>query len=471
MQSPNIVFLLTDDQRFDTIGTLGNSAIRTPNMDQLVRDGTAFTHAFIPGGTCGAVCMPSRAMLHSGRTLFRIYGMGQTIPPEHRTLGETFRAAGYVTFGVGKWHNGVESYHRSFSGGAEIFFGGMADHWNVPVFHYDPTGRYEQRCLYIENPLASNETKERCCDHIHAGRHSTDLVASAGVEFLRSSPRTQPFFLYLSFLAPHDPRSMPHPFRAMYDPDRIELPPNYLPVHPFDNGDLAVRDEKLAGFPRTESEIRCHLAEYYAMISHLDDRIGWVIDAVRARGDLDQTIFVLCGDNGLALGQHGLMGKQNLYESSVRVPLLFCGPGIPRGHRNDALVYLSDVFPTLCDLAGLPVPATVEGRSLVPTMRGEASGYPALYLAYRELQRGVRTRQYKLIEYVVNGRRTVTQLFDVAADPWETRNLATDEGRARLLAEMRELLIRMRNEWDDLCTPWGQAFWNGYGDLASSGSA
>jgi len=451
---PNIVFLFTDDQRFNTIHALGNRQIHTPNMDWLVERGTAFTHACIPGGTSGAVCMPSRAMLHTGRTLFHLHGAGGQIPEDHKTLGETLRAAGYHTCGVGKWHNGKPAFHRSFSAGDEIFFGGMTDHWNVPAYRFDPTGRYDQRCLYVENFFTSNKTKAHGCDHIHAGRHSTDIISEAGIRFLREHPASHPYMLYLSFLAPHDPRTMPQQFLDMYDPSKIELPANFAPQHAFDNGELHVRDEELAAFPRTPEEIRRHLAEYYAMISHLDDRIGQVIAAVRERGELDRTIFVFAGDNGLALGQHGLMGKQSLYDHSVRVPLVFCGPGIPAGKTSDALVYLLDIFPTLCNLTGTPVPATVEGRDVFAGQNRDA-----VYLAYTDKHRGVRTRQHKLIEYVVNGQHTMTQVFDLVADPLETKNLVGD---AQLVATLRRELFRLRDEWDDRSSKWGETFWKGF---------
>ena len=130
---PNILFFFTDDQRFDTIHALGNEQIVTPNLDRLVENGTAFTNAYIMGGSCPAVCMPSRAMLMTGRTLYHLHEQGQGIPEEHVLLGETLQKAGYVTFGTGKWHNGPAAYARSFTDGAEIFFGGMNDHWNVPA--------------------------------------------------------------------------------------------------------------------------------------------------------------------------------------------------------------------------------------------------------------------------------------------------------------------------------------------------
>ena len=459
---PNIVFLLTDDQRFDAFGAGGSPWIRTPNMDALASRGVLFTHAHIPGGTSGAVCMPSRAMLNTGRTLFHLSGAGESIPEEHTTLGECLRGAGYRTFGAGKWHNGRESFHRSFGGGAEIFFGGMADHWNVPAYDYDPSGRYDKRCLIVENPFLSNETKARPCDHIQAGRHSTDIIADAAIRFIGQQDGSVPFFAYTAFLAPHDPRTMPERYRALYKAEEVPLPGNFMAGHPFDNGELKVRDEMLSPFPRTPGEVRRHLAEYYAMISHLDDRIGDIVEAVRRRGLLDNTLFVLAGDNGLALGQHGLFGKQSLYEHSTRVPLILAGPGVPAGGRRESLVYLLDVFPTLCELARVPVPASVEGRSLLPATRGEGGGREALYLAYTDKHRGVRTRTHKLIEYVVEGRHAMTQLFDLESDPLETRNLAEEQAQAGRVKALRDEMSRLRDAWDDCGSPWGRTFWEGY---------
>ena len=458
---PNIVFFFTDDQRFDTIGALGNDAIHTPHMDRLVHSGVAFTHAHIPCGTSGAVCMPSRAMLHSGRTLFHLDGAGQCIPTDHTTLGQALRANGYRTFGTGKWHNGPESYHRSFSDGDEIFFGGMADHWNVPAYHYDPTGRYDRVCPIVDDPHRSNTTRERRCDHVHAGRHSSELVCGAAIDWLGAYDAHDPFFMYVSFLAPHDPRTMPREFLEMYDPDAITLPPNFMGGHPFDNGDLHIRDEMLAGFPRTPEETRRHLAEYYAMITHLDAHLGRVMTALEQKGVLDNTILVMAGDNGLALGQHGLFGKQNCYDHSVRVPLVFAGPGIPQDTRTDAFVYLLDIFPTLCELTGTPTPASVEGTSLAAAMRDPGTDVrDALYFAYTDKHRAVRDRHHKLIEYVVNGRHSMTQLFDLEADPWELDNLASDPAHADTLTRLRTRMAAYRDQWDDRATEWGQRFWD-----------
>lgn len=458
---PNILFFFTDDQRFDTVHALGNRHIVTPTLDALVRQGTAFTHAHIMGGSCPAVCMPSRAMLMTGRTLFHLEGQGQGIPQEHVLLGECLQRAGYATFGTGKWHNGSASYARSFTHGAEIFFGGMDDHWNVPACDFDPSGRYEPKPVVLD-PRRSNRVTYRQCDHIRPGKHSSELFCDAAIDFIERYASAEPFFVYVSFMAPHDPRTMPGEYLALYDPEHVALPPNFMPEHPFDNGELAVRDELLAPRPRDPQEMRRHIAEYYAMISHADAQMGRVMAALRARGLADNTIVVFAGDNGLALAQHGLLGKQNLYDHSVRVPLVFAGPGIPQGERRAACCYLHDIFPTLCDLIGIPIPETVEGVSLLPALRDPQEPIRDLLLcAYRGLQRSARDRRYKLIEYVVHGART-TQLFDLQADPWERHNLAGDPARAGDLARLRGELERWRTELGDTQPGLGQAFWEGY---------
>jgi arylsulfatase A-like enzyme len=225
----------------------------------------------------------------------------------------------------------------------------------------------------------------------------------------------------------------------MYDPNKLPLPKSFLPRHPFDNGDMDGRDEKLAPWPRTPAVIRRHLADYYAAISHLDAQVGRILDALKASKRDGDTILVFAGDNGLALGKHGLMGKQNLYDHSVRVPLLLSGPGVPRGKRSAALVYLFDVFPTLTDLAGLKAPSTVEGTSLVPILAGKKKSVrDSVFAAYKDVQRTVRTERWKLIRYPKADR---TQLFDIQDDPEETVNLS---GRAKYAGRVKEMTELMK---------------------------
>lgn len=460
---PNILFLFADDLRFDTINALGNNAISTPNIDRIIKSGTAFTNAHIPGGTVPAVCMPSRAMLHTGRTLFHIEEAGKLIPAEHITMAETFRNCGYITFGSGKWHNGSNAFARGFTSGNDIFFGGMADHWNVPSCSYDPSGKYDKNIKQTISPSYSNRTKEIQCDHIHPGVHSSELIADAGMDFLENYDNDQPFFAFLSFLAPHDPRTMPEEFLRMYNPEDIKLPGNFMEKHPFENGAIDVRDEKLADLPRRPEEIRKHIAEYYAMISHLDFHIGRIMRGLSKKNLLENTIVVFAADNGLALGQHGLMGKQNCYEHSVRVPLVFSGPGITEDRRANANVYLFDIFPTLCELSGISIPPTAEGKSLNNAVNAPGGKVRnSMYFAYGETQRAVKKGGFKLIEYVINKQHKMTQLFNLKNDPDETDNLAGKPAYRSKLGEIRNELFALRDEWEDKETVWGKTFWDGY---------
>src|SRR5262245_27631799 len=296
----NVLFLLSDDQRADTIAAHGNPHIQTPNLDRLAASGFSFRGNYIFGGNSGAVCVPSRAMLMSGKTWFHVDTPtlnGAKLLPEF--LGEH----GYVTFGAGKWHNGQPSWLRAFQQGKTIMFGGMSDHLKVPVRDLGPDGK-----------LTAVHTDEK---------FSSEFFADSVIEFLKRQDGQKPFFAYVAFTAPHDPRMPPSPQREYYYENKPPLPPNFAAQFPFDNGHmLDCRDENLAAWPRTESVIRDQLAEYYGMITHLDGQIGRILQALKETGQADNTIIIYAADNGLALGSHGLMGKQNVFEHSMRVPLI-----------------------------------------------------------------------------------------------------------------------------------------------------
>jgi arylsulfatase A-like enzyme len=437
-QRPNILILFTDDQRFDTLQALNNPEVRTPHLDRLVREGTAFTHGCIMGGTIGAVCAPSRAMLLTGQSLFHVHDsiVAPKANPERPRrpfdlFPEALRKAGYATFGTGKWHNGPQLYSRCFSRGENIMFGGMSDHLKVPVADFDASGEY---------PAPRRRTGEK---------FSSELFSDSAVRFLREHRGPDPFLAYVAYTAPHDPRMAPKQYADLYPPEKIRLPKNFLPEHPFDNGEMKVRDEQLAPWPRTPEVIRQHIAAYYAMITHVDAQIGRVLDELDAGGRAANTIVIFAGDNGLAVGQHGLMGKQNLYDHSVRVPIVMRGPGVPRGNTAGSLCYVQDLAPTIYEMTGLPIPSTVEGRSLSPALKDpRAHIRDSVFLAYRHFQRGVRTDRWKLILYNVAGKLT-TQLFDLREDPWETRNLAADRSQAGRVRELTALLKDWMKRTDD----------------------
>ena len=424
---PNVLFVFTDDQRFDTLGALGNDEIRTPNLDELVRTGVTFTHAHIAGSTVPAVCICSRAMLLQGRDLWRA---PRDCAEGLATWPETMARAGYATYGIGKWHNGAASFARGFGGGAKVFFGGMSDHRRVPVHDFDPEGRYPKDRQYVGKEFSS------------------ELFSGAAVRFLEAYEGEAPFFLYVAYTAPHDPRTPPDAYRGMYDAERLRLPENFMPRHPFDNGELEIRDERLLPWPRTPEAVRAEIAAYYGMISHADAQIGRILEALERAGHADNTIVIFAGDNGLGVGQHGLLGKQNLYEHSVRVPLVIRAPGAsPAGARASGLCYLHDLFPTVCDLAGVTIPDTVESRSLAPVVRDPSrKGRKAVFAAYRDVQRMVRTERWKLIWYPAIRK---VQLFDVAADPKELEDLSERGEHADTLGELKARLAAWQAETGD----------------------
>ena len=448
----NVLMIVTDDQRFDTINALGPGAV-TPNLDRLVEGGCAFTRAHNMGSTHVSVCVPARSMIHSGRSLFHLDGPGG-MTTEHPTLPESFGDAGYRTFATGKWHNGTEAFNRCYEEGENIFFGGMDSHWNVPVTDRHPTGEYPPDRAHTFRPGGSwvIQSRQRTYDRYSSGTHSTDLFADTTAQFLREHDRSEddrPFFSYTAFMAPHDPRVAPGEYHAMYDPQDIELPPNFAEKHAFDNGHLYTRDEDLAGHPRDAEEVRCHIADYRAMVTHIDAAVGRILDTLEQTGQRENTLVVFTADHGLAVGRHGLMGKHNVYEHSVRVPLIFNGPGIPENERRDAFSYHHDLYPTLADLAGLTTPDTVDGESLVSVIAQNADGpRESVFTGYSDTQRAVRTDQYKLIENFRDSERR-TQLFEVSTDSAETEDLSEDPAHADALEDLRERLEEWRDTVDD----------------------
>ncbi len=431
---PNVLFIIADDHRWDAIGGMGDPTVKTPTMDSLMERGTTFRQTHIMGSLVGAVCVPSRAAVLTSANLFR--SGGNKLNPDLAVWPQTMRESGYNTFFAGKWHNDKNSFTNSFDGGAKIFFGGMGNQYKVNVFDFDPTGKYPTDARYVGD------------------KFSTTLFTDPVVEFIETYDREDPFFAYLSFTSPHDPRTPPGEYATMYPPEDIPLPENFLPEHPFDNGEMRIRDEVLAPFPRTPEIVQQHIADYYGMISHQDYEMGRVIQTLKDQGHYDNTIVIYTSDHGLAVGQHGLFGKQNVYDHSIRVPSIFAGPGIPEGHTVNALTYLYDLFPTVCDLTNVDCPDTVEGISLVPLMEGCVDKVrDSVFAAYKDIHRTVSNGKWKLIRHYVskdNGKGTdYIQLFDLEADPWEMNNLAEQPEHAERIQSLADELKRWQNETDD----------------------
>jgi arylsulfatase A-like enzyme len=402
-KKPHVVFLFADDQRADTIGALGNPLIKTPNLDQLVRRGMVFRNTYCLGSNVPAVCTPSRNMLLSGRAYFR--WQGPQAQPEMANFPTSMKAAGY------------ETYHHGKRGNTSPAIQALFDHNKYVVDNDDRTNGEPCRTIVDE-----------------------------AIGFLKSRQSDKPVFMYLAFSNPHDPRVAAQKYLDQYEREKIPLPKNYRPLHPFNNGEQFVRDELLAQFPRTEDEVRKHLHEYYAVISAMDHHIGRLFAALQERGMYDNTIFIYSADHGLAIGSHGLFGKQNLYEAGMKPPLIFAGPGIPQGETK-ALAYLLDIFPTVCDLVGTDIPGGLDGQSLKPILAGRSSGVrDTLFLSYRDVQRAVRDNRWKLIRYP---QVNVTQLFDLQNDPDEMNSLADKPENAERIKSLIAELQRWQKSLGD----------------------
>jgi arylsulfatase A-like enzyme len=422
--APNIVFIFADDQRADTIASLGNPVIKTPNLDRLVKRGVAFTRAYMQGGNGGATCVPSRAMLLSGRSLAQI----DERLLKHQTWPHAFGAAGYATFATGKWHNGPPSISKSFQQAKALFVGGMANPLKAPTSDMLPTGKLTPSKI--------------------SPKHLCEEATDETLAFLKSQDGKKPFFSYLAFDGPHDPHIVPEGFPIDYAPASIPLPPNFLPQHPFDNGEMVIRDEQLMKWPRPEADVKTMLAEYYRYISFLDVQVGRVLDAVDASPYAANTIIVYAADSGVARGSHGLIGKQNLYEHSMRVPLIVAGPGIAADKRSEAMCYLFDVLPTLGKLCGVATPSGSNGREFAAVLKDPSKpARPFLMFGYKSIQKALNDGRWKLIRYPHVDR---TQLFDLQTDPYETKDLAAlPEHAERIQAMLAKLAAEMKADGDN----------------------
>lgn len=421
---PNILFLFADDHRPDAVGAFDNPSIQTPAIDSISERGFRFGRNYCLGSIHGAVCQPSRAMLNTGRTLYRVKMNMEGAP----TLGEKLREAGYRTFGTGKWHNGGGSFLRSFEEGTNVMLGGMSDHLKVPIQHVQEDGTLSPRTI--------------------GDGFSSEMFADSAIAFLESldPESTQPFFAYVSFTAPHDPRQPPLSYREHYYENRPPLPANFMPQHPFHNGWMTGRDESLAAWPRTEAVISDQLAEYYGLITHMDDQIARILAALERTGRADNTIVVFTADHGLAVGSHGLLGKQSVYEHAMGCPLVIAGPGIPHG-ETEALTYLYDLMPTLLDSVGVEIPEGVEGKSLRPVWMGDAEGVrDSLYLTYENKMRSVTDGRWKFIRYPPIDHE---QLFDLENDPDELVNLIDAPEHQERRAALRALMEKHHAELGD----------------------
>jgi len=440
-EKPNILFILADDQCWETIGAVGGEVI-TPNLDKLVAEGARFDHAYNMGSWSGAVCVASRHMFNTGRTVWNAHRAikesskwkkdhkNKPHPNAIKSWSQLMSEAGYETYFSGKWH--VELFEPN-----EVF-----DHVGTVrpgMPGATPEGYHRPKDENDKTWLPWDKSKG---GFWQGGTHWSEVLRDEAVGFLNeAAKKDDPFFMYIAFNAPHDPRQAPKKFVDMYPLDNVKVPENFLDLYPYADQigcGKGLRDEKLLPFPRTEYAVKVNRQEYYALITHMDEQIGKILDALKASGKADNTYIIYTADHGLAVGHHGLVGKQNMYEHSLCPPLIVNGPGIEAGKRINTRVYIQDIVPTTLELAGARTKQTIDFESLLPLVKGVTDqGRDTIYGAYLSLQRCVIKDGWKLIYYP---KAEVYRLYHLDKDSNEMNDLALNPEYAGRLAAMKKAL-------------------------------
>jgi arylsulfatase A-like enzyme len=362
-----------------------------------------------------------------------------TLWPEH------MRKAGWHTVYSGKWHVAGTPRSNGFVETAGLFSSGGAPAGVKATFPKTPTGR--EVTGYTGWTFKSPENQPLPELGVGLTPDTDRIMADRAVEAIGRLGDKR-FFMEVAFTAPHDPLHWPAGHADEFDYRGAPLPKNFRTVPEFDTGNINGRDEKVVPAPRTADEVKKERAIYFSQVQNIDRQVGRLVRALEAAGQLEHTIIIFTSDHGLALGSHGLMGKQNQYEHTINVPLILSGPGIPAGRRFESQCCLRDLYPTVCELAGLPIPESVEGRSLRAALRGEKTEvHDAVFGYFTDTQRMIRGPDgWKLIWYPKIGR---LELFQVKEDPDELRDRAAEPEQRERVKQMNEQLgawLRVHND-------------------------
>jgi len=486
VEKPNFIFIYTDDQRFDTVSLIGDNQVITPYLDKLVKNGAVFSNTYNMGAWHGAICVASRSMIISGKSVWRakeafnsptniqvnseLSSKNQSVLIDE-TWPKILKKNGYKTYMTGKWHvqlpvekvfDVVVNKRPGMPDDNRGLFGKQLRVWKEESGDISELDKYMP--IGYGRPINEKDDSWESSDTSlggfwEGGKHWSEVLADDAINLIEDSKKIdEPFFMYLAFNAPHDPRQAPSRFLEMYPIDQIALPPNYSPQHPFwkEIGNVpGVRDEALAPYPRSEYAVKKHIQEYYAVISHLDEQVGKIVSHLESQNMLDNTYVIFTSDHGLAVGQHGLIGKQSLYDHSIRVPMIITGPNIKKGSVYNQDIYLQDIVPTTLDLANISIPDHVDFKSFYNLISNKDNNktHDAIYGTfgccqgdYFDFQRMIRKDGYKLMLFPKNKR---IELYDLNNDPYEINNLAVNIKYKSLAKDLYKELIVLQKEMGD----------------------
>jgi len=438
----NVIFILTDDHRYDAMGFLkGQKWLQTPHMDAMAREGVHFKNAFVTT----ALCSPSRATILTGVYAHRhkIVDNNTPIPPGTTFFPQYLQKAGYKTGFFGKWHMGNVS--------------------DDPQPGFDRWVSFLGQGTYLPSKNGLNVDGKR----VPQKGYITDELTGYALDWLKQLRRDQPYFLYLSHKAVHSEFIPAERHKGRYAKEVFEYPATMAASGPMARGrPMWVQNQRNSwhgvDFPyHSDLDIAEYYKRYAETLLAVDESLGRVMEALRERGELDSTLVIYMGDNGFAFGEHGLIDKRTAYEESMRVPMLArCPELFGRGKTVEAMAANLDIMPTVLDAAGLTPPPGLDGASLLPLARGDASGWrkELLYEYYWERNfpqtptiHALRTGRYKYIR--VHGLWDIDELYDLQSDPLESNNLIFSKEHAPVVRSMNQRLFEILEQTGGMQIP------------------
>ena len=473
---PNILMITCDQLRKDALGCYGNPIVQTPNIDRIAMHGVRCERTF----TAYPVCAPNRASLATGRypTIHGLRNNGIILPDEETSLMEVLRQRGYNTYGVGKMHFGPQWQFPPDGSPLkdpkpEWAVNPQPQSWELPWYGFEQVQITEDHRVgpyadYLasqgydvwSDPHSFTYPQHICVRSAYPKEHhQTAWIGDRSLDFLDQHPDDRPFFMWTSFVHPHHPFNPPAPYDTMYDPadmapprwreGEAELwPESYRAKHFRTTGS----HEAIGMHQISDAEWQRVIAFYYGMISFIDLQVGRILDTLEARGILENTIVLFTSDHGEMLGDHHLVFKGTTFDEVTNVPLIISYPGkVPSGEIRMAMSNSIDIMPTLLDCAGLPVPASVQGLSLVPVLQDkDLSIRDVVLIENAGVRRSVRTED-GLLTWHGEGKRG--ELYNLRTDPYCQYNLWDDPSAAQLQQMLTHRLIQLMTENTDPLPP------------------